>query len=90
MFDVVAEDLMQIVREIGAGSEGSSCLVLPSITHVEFTTFHNALFAAENDESLDFFTLIKVAEAIGAELVSILHPKQNRWFDFLSTCIQFL
>ena len=61
---------MQIVREIGAGSEGSSCLVLPSITHVEFTTFHNALFAAENDESLDFFTLIKVAEAIGAELVS--------------------
>ena len=83
MFDVVAEDLMQIVREMGAGSEGSSCLVLPSITHVEFTTFHNALFAAENDESLDFFTLIKVAEAIGAELVSMLHS--NRFDGLISS-----
>ena len=74
---IVADDIMRLVREIGLGPEGSSCLVLPAITQVEFTTFHNALFAAENDESLDFFTLIKVAEALGAELVSISFPKFN-------------
>ena len=74
MFDIVVDDLMRLMRETGVGPEGSSCLVLPSITKVEFTTFHNALFAAESDESLDFFTLIKVAEALGAELVSISQP----------------
>ena len=51
--------------------------MLPAITHVEFTTFHNALFAAENDASLDFVTLIKVAEALGAELVSYSIPQNG-------------
>jgi hypothetical protein len=51
---------------------GNSCLVLPELTRLEFSTFHNALFASEGDLSLDFFVLIKVAEVLGAELVIIL------------------
>ena len=55
--------------------------MLPAITRVEFTTFHNALFAAENDASLDFVTLIKVAEALGSELVSYSIPQNGDTFD---------
>ena len=65
-----------------AAAVGGSCLVLPAITHVEFTTFHNALFAAENDASLDFVTLIKVAEALGVELVSYSTSKNGDTLDF--------
>ena len=47
-----------------------ACLIVPEVNKMEFTSFHNAMFAEEEDSSLDFLTLIKVAEVLGAELVS--------------------
>ncbi len=47
-----------------------SCLVIPELTRAEFITFQKAVFAKEGDIALDFITLIKVAETLGAEIVS--------------------
>lgn len=57
-----------MLSELGEHIE--TCIILPELTKMEFMTFHKALFAQENDTSLDFVTLIKVAEILGAELVS--------------------
>ena len=46
--------------------------MLPDLSRSEFLAFQSSLFAAKGDESLDFITLIKVAELIGADLVRII------------------
>ncbi len=62
-----------MLKEALSGAEqgtGESCLVLPDVTRAEFTTFSRALFAQKGDKSLDFLVLIKIAETLGAHIVS--------------------
>ena len=68
--------MKNILTELG--QEIESCLILPELTRSEFGIFHRALFAKEGDTSLDFFCLIKVAQILGAELVSTINYQWAR------------
>ena len=54
--------------EIGGGSE--NCLIVPDISKSEFEAFHSAIFAAEKDNSVDAFVVIRTAEVLGIDFVS--------------------
>jgi hypothetical protein len=48
-----------------------TCLVLPHLTKAEFMTFQETLFARENSEPTDMFSVIKGCEMLGIDLVSV-------------------
>ncbi len=62
--------LREALSGAGADQGAESCIVLPDVSRAEFNAFAMAVFAREGDDSLDFLVLIKVAETIGAQIVS--------------------
>ncbi len=62
--------LKEALAASGSDEGAESAIVLPEISRAEFSAFTKAVFAKEGDESLDFVVLIKVAETLGAQIVS--------------------
>ena len=66
-----------------AESGGSEvCLIIPDVTRSDFSIFHAALFAPENDESIDAYVVIRTAEILGIVFVSFIFLSIHNSFCF--------
>ena len=63
----ISNQIKVILQEMVTLSE--TCFVLPEVTKMEFTTFHQALFAKEGEQNLEINVIAKVARILGVELV---------------------